>query len=51
MSTATRVRLHNITSRVKLNYGSEIWILNKKERQKLEAAETIFRDQYWASTD
>jgi hypothetical protein len=42
MSTDTRLRLHNITLRATFNYGSETWISNQKETQKLEAAQMCF---------
>jgi hypothetical protein len=38
MSKETLLRLHNITSKSALRYGSEIWILKQRNRQRLEAA-------------
>jgi hypothetical protein len=34
----TKSRIHNITARAALKFGSEIWVLNKREEQCLEAA-------------
>jgi hypothetical protein len=38
----TKLRLHNITCYASLCYGSEICIINKREAQKLEAAQMRF---------
>jgi hypothetical protein len=42
MTTDTKLRLHNITSKVSLCYGSENWIINKRDAQKLEVAQMRF---------
>jgi hypothetical protein len=42
MTTYTKLRLHNITSKAGSCYGNENWITNKKEAQKLEAAQMRF---------
>jgi hypothetical protein len=42
MTTDTKLRLHNITSKASLGYGSENWIINKRDAQKLEAAQMRF---------
>jgi hypothetical protein len=42
MTTNTKLRLHNITSKASLWYGSENWIINKRNSQKLEAAQMRF---------
>jgi hypothetical protein len=42
MTTDTKFRIHNITSKAALCYGSEIWTVNKRDAQKLEAAQTTF---------
>jgi hypothetical protein len=36
------VHLHNITSKSALSYGSEMWILNRRDTGKLEAAQMRF---------
>ena len=35
----TKLRIHNITAKAALKFGSEAWILKKREEQRLEAAE------------
>jgi hypothetical protein len=42
MSTETKLRLHNICSKPALFYGSEAWVINKRDAQKLEAAQMKF---------
>jgi hypothetical protein len=42
MTTNTKLRLHNITSKASLCYGSENWIINKRDARKLEAAQMRF---------
>jgi hypothetical protein len=41
MSTETKLRLHNICSKPAF-YGSEAWVINKRDAQKLEAAQMRF---------
>jgi hypothetical protein len=41
MTTDTKLRLHT-TSKVSLCYGSENWIIDKRDAQKLEAAQIRF---------
>jgi hypothetical protein len=38
MTIDTKLRIHNITSKASLCYGSEACIINKRDAQKLEAA-------------
>jgi hypothetical protein len=42
MTTDIKLRLYNITSKASLCYGSENWIINKRDTQKLEAAQMRF---------
>jgi hypothetical protein len=42
MAVETKLCLHNITSKSSLSYGSEIWILNRRDTGKLEAAQISF---------
>ena len=35
----TKLRIHNITSKAALKFGSEAWVLKKREEQRLEAAQ------------
>jgi hypothetical protein len=39
MTTDPKLRLHNITSKTSLCYGSENWTISKRDAQKLEAAQ------------
>ena len=38
MNKETKLRIHNITAKVAMKFGSEAWVLNKREEQRLEAA-------------
>jgi hypothetical protein len=42
MATDTQLRLHNITSKANLCYGSENWIINNTDTQKLGDAQIKF---------
>jgi hypothetical protein len=42
MATDTKLRLHTNTSKARLCYGSENWIINKRDTPKLEAAQMRF---------
>ena len=42
MNKKTKLRIHNITAKAALNFGSEVWILKKREEQRLEAAQIKF---------
>jgi hypothetical protein len=42
MSKETQLRLHNITSKSALRYGSKNWILKQRNRQRLEATQMKF---------
>jgi hypothetical protein len=42
MSNQTKLRIHNITAKTALKYGSETWMLNKRDKQRLEAAQMRF---------
>jgi len=37
-----KLKIHNITSKAALKFGSEAWILKKREEQGLEAAQMKF---------
>ena len=39
MNKETKLRIHNITAKVALKFGSEDWVLNKREEQRLETAQ------------
>ena len=42
MNKETKLRIHNITAKAALKFGSKAWVLKKREEQRLEAAQMIF---------
>jgi len=42
MNKETKLRIHNITAKVALKFGSEAWVLKKTEERCLEAAQMKF---------
>ena len=42
MDKETKLRIHNITAKTTLKFGSEVWVLKKREEQHLEAAQMKF---------
>jgi hypothetical protein len=42
MSNQTKLRIHNITAKTALKYGNETSMLNKRDKQRLEAAQIRF---------
>ena len=42
MNKEIKLRIHNITAKVALKFGSEAWVLKKREEQRLEAAQMKF---------
>jgi len=42
MNKETKLRIHNITAKAALEFGSEAWVLKKREEQRLEAAQMKF---------
>ena len=42
MNKETKLRIHNITAKAVLKFGSEAWVLKKREEQRLEAAQMKF---------
>ena len=42
MNKETKLRIHNITAKAALKFGSEAWVLKKREEQRLEAAQLKF---------
>ena len=42
MNKETKLRIHNITAKAALKFGSETWILKKIEEQRLEATQMKF---------
>jgi hypothetical protein len=37
-----KLRIHNITAKAALKFGSKDWVLKKRHEQRLEAAQTKF---------
>ena len=42
MNKETKFRIHNITAKAALKFGSEAWLLKKREEQRLETAQMKF---------
>jgi hypothetical protein len=42
MNEETKIRIHYITAKAALKFGSEAWVLKKREEQGLEAAQMKF---------
>jgi len=42
MNKETKLRIHNITAKAALIFGSEAWVLKKREEKYLEAAQMKF---------
>ena len=42
MNKETKLRIHNITAKAALKFGSENWVLQKREEQRTEAAQMKF---------
>jgi hypothetical protein len=51
MSTDTKLRIHNIISKATLRYGSELWIMKRKDQKQLEVAQLHFLRPRLASQD
>jgi hypothetical protein len=42
ISIQTKLRIHNITAKTALKYGSETWVLSERDKQGLETAQMRF---------
>ena len=42
MNEETKLRIHNITAKAALKFGSEAWVLKKRQEQRLEVAQMKF---------
>jgi hypothetical protein len=42
MNKETKLRIHNITAKAALKFGTEAWIFKTREEQRLEAAQVKF---------
>ena len=47
MNKETQLRIHNITAKATLKFGSEAWVLKKRAEQRLEAAQMEFLRHLW----
>jgi len=50
MNKVTNLRIHNITAKAAVKVGSEAWVLEKREEQRLEAAQMKFLKHLLAIT-
>ena len=39
MTKETKLRIHNLTAKAALKFGSEVCVLKKRDKQRLEAAQ------------
>jgi len=39
MTKETKLRIHNVTAKAALKFGSEVWVLKIRDEQRLEAAQ------------
>ena len=42
MTKETKLRIHNMTAKAALKFGSEVWVLEKRDEERLEAAQMKF---------
>ena len=42
MTKETKLRIHNITAKAALKFGSDVWVLKKRDKHSLEAAQKKF---------
>ena len=42
MTKETKLRIHNMTAKAVLKFGSEVWVMKEREEQCLEAAQMKF---------
>ena len=42
MDKETKLRIHNITAKAALKFGSEVWVLNKRETTFRSSTDEIF---------
>jgi len=44
MNKETKLRIYNVTAKAALKFGSEAWVLKKREKRRLEAVQMkLFR--------
>ena len=51
MNKETKLRIHNLTPKAKLKFGSEARVLKKRKEQRLEAAKVNFLRHLLAITN
>ena len=42
MNKETKLRIHNVTAKAALKFGSEAWVLKKREEQRIGTAQMTF---------
>ena len=42
LNKETKLRIHDITAKAALKFGSEVWVLKKREEKRLEATQMKF---------
>jgi hypothetical protein len=42
MTNETKLRMHSITAKAALKFGSEAWVLKKRDEKRLEAEQMKF---------
>ena len=42
MNEETKLRIHNSTAKAAMKFGSEVWVLKKRDERRLEAAQMKF---------
>jgi hypothetical protein len=42
MTKETKLRIHNMTAKAAFKFGSKVWVLKKRDEQRLEAAQMKF---------
>jgi len=50
MNKERKLRIHNITAKAAMKFGSEAWVLKKREEQRLEAAQMKFLRHLFGTT-
>jgi hypothetical protein len=51
MTKVTKLRIHTITAKAALKFGSEAWVLKKRYEQRLEASQMKFLRHLLGSTN
>jgi len=47
LSHKHKLRIHNITAKAALKFGSEAWVLKKREEQRRSSTDEIFKTPSW----